>query len=267
MQFLDERFTETRSEVLRAAADGDWSEFFQQYLKPCWREVVIGCRQRNLDFAAGDDIFQDFVLRVLRDGKFGAQARTALLECGKDPSRRDNLPARYLAMEKTPLGSVRFRTYLKAVVRNIVLEFIRAKSKQPEPLEVNNMLQHQIWIDRSVTLSIDRHWIVMSLETAARRLRAESNSAKTKGKRRWFDILYNSVVSGMTQEAIAQKLGLDASTVSELTKDARTHFVALLHDTTGIQDLVELKDTVARAPHALRSAFENACDDNSVFNE
>ena len=259
-------FPETHSGTLRAAAQGDWSGFFQQYFRPTWNEVVVACRCRNIPLVNTEDLFGELIVRLLRDGRFNPELQKVLREHHLDDKFRGNLVARYLVARQLPMKSARFRTYLKQVIRNLILECLRDRPRQPKSLESPEHAELQPAIYDSVSHSLERRWIAESLREAALELKLESQQARTRGKRRMFQVVYHSIVEGRTSVEIAEHFGLDRSTISELLTLGRAKFVKLLKLITGLTNLEELKRTVADAPEALRDAFvEAGKDEGTVF--
>ncbi|MCA9124136.1 MAG: sigma-70 family RNA polymerase sigma factor [Planctomycetaceae bacterium] len=251
-------FPETKSDVLRAAGEGEWLAFFDEYLKPCWREIVIRCRLNRIPLENADDLFQELNMRLLREGRLGKYVRELLRSTGEDPEFRGNAAARYLVAKSNPAGSPRFRTYLKGIIRNLILESLMDRGRQPLSLEhsLGNPLEPRI--DESIGGSLDRQWTIQCLDMAAIQLLAESNDATTKGKRRMFDLIYLETVAGLSQVDIARQLNLNPSTVSDLKRIARTRLVGILREVTGVAELNELRNIVAGSAEALRASFQRA---------
>ncbi len=128
-------FSETQTQVLAKAAAGNWGPFFDQYLRPCWREVVIACRSRQIPLPDADDLYQELMLRLLRDAGFTRRIRRVLSQENQDPDFRGNLPARYLKHRELSLRSAQFRTYLSGITRNPhTLASHRASRGNPDAL-------------------------------------------------------------------------------------------------------------------------------------
>jgi len=251
----DSSFPDTRTEVLSEAAAGNWDPFIDLYLRPCWREVVITCRQRRIPMPEADDLFQELMLRLLRDSGFNHKIRSVLAEQCRDPDFHGNMPGRYLVYRQLPLRSARFRTYLKGVVRNLVLEAVRGIRRGPKQLDDQAWQALEPWIEESVTRSVDRRWVSNCLAEAAWQLKATSEKSRTRGRRRLFEILYLSTVEGRSAGQIAEGLGLGRTTISGLLSEARGRFVTLLGKITGITDLAELKDLLGHSAEDLEQAL------------
>ena len=79
-------FPETDSDILRQAAAGIWEPFFDGYLAPCWQETVTACRARRIPLSDADDLFQELMVRLLRDGRFQRSVRSAWKNDHPDPT-------------------------------------------------------------------------------------------------------------------------------------------------------------------------------------
>lgn len=243
-------FPETQTTILTEAADGAWVRFFQEYLAPCWHEIVLACRGRQLPLHDAADLLQELSVRLMRDGRFKGEWSSD----GHGGARRGNIPRRFLAHRAAGLPAARFRTYLKQVIQNLIRERLRAQRRQPKPLG-DDLAQLEPWVEDSISVSVDRHWVAQSLVQAARQLEAESRRARTRGQQRLFQVLYLSAVQGYSAATIAADLGLDRTTVAELVTRARQRFVEILGQCTGITSRAELKSHVAAVPEALPRAL------------
>ena len=254
-------FPQTETVVLTAAADGHWEPFFRAYLQPCWREVVIACRRHGLRLADPDDLYQELMLRVIRDAGFGHRVKQALTANAEDPEARDNLPGRYLKYRELPLPTARFRTYLKTVIRNLLHEAVRTERRQPRKLDTRHRIVLEPWIEESLTCYLDRQWIIDCLTEAAWQVHRESTSTRTRGKARRFDVLYRSTVKGESPGVIALEYGVDRSTISASLTEARGKFVDCLRQVAGITDLGELGDLLSNMADELKAALIRVHDD------
>ena len=252
---VSEGFPETRTEVLQQAAAGNWAPFLDQYLRPCWREVVIACRRHGIPLPDADDLYQELMLRLLREGGFGPHTRGVLAEKEQDADYRANLAGRYLKFRELPLRSARFRTYLKDVIRNLVLEALRSRRRRPKPLsdQVESFLEP--WFEQSISQSLDRQWIAGCLVEAAWCLWSESARARTRGQRRLFEVLYLFTVEDRTPADIARQFGLDRTTISGLLTDAKARFMVHLQKAAAIAAVEELRGAVAGLAGELEAAM------------
>ncbi len=253
-----DEFPETQTEVLAHAAAGDWSRFFAEYLRPCWREVVLACRQRNLPLGEAEDVYQELIVRLLRDGTFNAHARQLLRQRNEDSQFRANLPGRFLKHRELPLPSARFRTYLKQAIQNIVGETVRKNRRRPENLSAAQWSSIEPWVEQSVSWSLDRRWLTHCLVTAAVRLREQSLGAPTRGRRRLFKALYLSAVCEWSSQQIADQFGVDRTTVAHLLRTAQTEFMMLLQQVTGVYETEELHGLLSGSADQLQSALSKA---------
>lgn len=247
-------FPETHSAVLAQAAAGNWRPFLEQYLQPCWREVAIACRRRRLPLNDAADVFQELMVRLIRKSRFGAAMRHALRESGASGDFQGNLPARYLKGRDGHAPSARFRTYLKAAIRNLVTEAVRQRLRQPRYCESQEFSD----LAQASTQEIDRHWMAERLALAAGELHRDCQAARTRGQRRLFDVLYRSIVDELPTAKIAEEFQVDRTTVAALLTQARERFVTLLKNATGIEDLDELRRSVAAVPDAMSQAMRSA---------
>ncbi len=249
------KFPETQSEILREAADGVWERFLGEYLRPCWREIVLSCRARRILLGDAEDLFQELALRLMKEGwsrdKPGARSPP-------QPSVRGNLPARYLRHRDEGSGTAKFRTFLKCVIRNLVLERVRQRQRWPQSLAAEGCRKIETWLEETVSEAIDRQWLADCLLLAARHLREESARARTRGKRRMFDLLYRSITLRQSAAAIAREYGVDRSVIAEMLPLARQRFLMLLSQVTEIDGVDELQRQVASVPETLLDAFEQA---------
>lgn len=251
----EQDFPRTRTEVLAAAADGRWDPFFEEYLHPCWREIWLVCRSHGITLADAEDLYQELMLRVIQHAAFGPQVRQALAEEKESPDFRANLPGRYLKYRELPLDTARFRTFLKKVIRNVVLESLRRAQKIPKPLDSEQFQAVEPWIEQSITRSLDRQWGVQCLAEAAWRLHHESAGARTRARRRLFEVLYLSTAQGRSPGWIAGEYDLDRTTVSGLLSQARARFLFHLQKVSGINDPAELGDLLSGAGRELKEAL------------
>ena len=255
-----DEFPETQVDVLRKAAAGDWAPFLEEYLRPCWREVVLTCRQHNLPLSESDDLYQELMLRLLRSSGLNREVRRLMVRENQDPSFRGNLPGRYLYLRhlELPVPSARFRTYLKRTIRNLVLDAVRKAYRRPQRQMVRELAAAEPWIEESITHSLDRRWVANCLLKAAFLLRTESRAARSRGKRRLFETLYLASVEHWPSERIARKFGLHRTTVSDLLSRARSRLAVLLRQTTGVTDSAELRELLAGNIDELRNALAQA---------
>jgi len=251
-------FPDTQTEVLAQAAAGNWEPFFDAYLRPCWREVVMACRARQIALPDADDLYQELMLRLIQDGGFNRQIRDMLAQEHEDPKFRANLPGRYLRYREMPLQSARFRTYLKRVIENLVLEAVRKAQRRPKQLRDQESDPHHPWIEESITGWLDRQAVSECLAKAALQFQTDCAAAGTRGRRRLFEILYLSTVEGQSPGMIAEKYGVDRSTVSGMLTEARGRFAAKLGQIAGISDTAELGELLADSMDELKNALMRA---------
>lgn len=257
----DDPFPDTRTEILEEAAAGNWRPFLEEYLRPCWREVVIACHTRRLPIPDAEDLYQELMVRIIREAPFGRGVQHILAEQQLDPHVRANLPGRYLMYRKLPLESARFRTYLKRTIQNVLLETMRKQKRRPEQLDSDDWKVLEPWIEQSISASLDRRWMSTCLTEAALRLRSESVSARTRGRRRLFDVLYLSTVEGLPAEKIAGHYGIHRTTIADLLTRARDRLVELMHEVTGIAEPSELKELMAANVSELKEALTHVRQD------
>lgn len=259
-----DRFPETLSDLLREAAGGDWDRFFREYLKPCWREIVLACRRRRLPLDDADDLFQELAVRLMREGRSRAGPAPSDPAAGPDAGQCGNPVKRFLGHREAGQPGAKFRTFLKKVVQNLILEHLRQKRARPLALDGSDGPRLEPWVEDSISLSVDRRWVACCLEQAARQLRAESEAARTRGQRRLFPVLYLSTVKRWKAERMAHEFGLDRSTVADLLSRARQRFVQILGQITGITDPEELKGHVEGESDALIRALSAASDERTT---
>lgn len=242
----DETFPQTRTRILAAAAAGQWQEFADAYLRPCWREVVLECRRHGASLPDADDLFQELWLRLLKTGAL--QVEEVL---GEEGAFRGNLPARFLEHRRRLGRTARFRTYLKQVLAHLLWERHRAQGRtealadQPPGAEP--------WIEQSLSCALDRQLVAASLQLAAEQLRDEC-SLTTKGRSRWFELLVRSTSHGESPGKLAHEWGVDRTTISSQLAQARGRFAEILCELTGLTeaelpsliDVTALQDTLAK---------------------
>ena len=247
-----ELFPPTRSQVLRAAADQDWTAFLAAYLRPCWREVLLVCRKQGVRIDDAHDVYQELLLRLMRPGRIKhatGQDNDQALPLG-------NLPARYLLGKQLGISDARFRTYLKITVVNLVREHLRWQRRRRErqaPMEWDELIPA---IEQSITLSLDRQRVAAAILQAASDLRDESRSATTKAHRRQYAVLQATIAFGQSPEEIATGLGLSRSTVTGIMTAARARFIEILRARTGMPGRSELKQMLHHHAADLVSAFQ-----------
>lgn len=247
-----EHFPSTRTEVLAAAAAGDFREFAARYLRPCWKEVLFACRRRGLYIDSADDVFQELMVRLMQSGRFAAASgRRSDLE-----TQRGNIPDRYLRARGTAIGSAKFRTYLKGVIANVVLETLRRQRKGHQPPVDLELLVPAI--EDSLTLSLDRRWWEDAVGLAAERLATDSRTATTKGTKRLFEVLRLTIVERLPADAIATRFEIDRTGVSRLLASARRQFILHLSALTAIKSEAELGRRLTATPDVLTAALVRA---------
>jgi hypothetical protein len=251
-------FPNTRLSVLRQAAGGEWETFLRAYLEPCWREIVVACRVRGIGLDESEELFQELMVRLIKPGALHRAAETAEALQSRGGPFRGNLPARYLWHQVAGGDPVRFQTYLKGTILNLIRESLRRRARQPKHRLDEQLAELEPAVEHSVSEHLDRRWFFDCLDEAAARFRAECHAARTKGRQRLFDVLYRSIAEEQSPGVIALQSGLDRTTVSGLLRQARNRFVAILEELSGIADLPELKARLGRDPHALQSAFRKA---------
>lgn len=238
-------FPETQSEILAAAAAGDWERFFGAYLEPCWREIVITCRSRQIPMSDAGDFIQELALRLMRRPELRGELSNAVAVGA-------NLAGRFLSNEEQGLATGRFRSFLKGVIANLFREYFRQRAKSAQALDSKLDLA----IQDSVSKSLDRHWILGCLDDAATQMWEESRNATTKADRRLFELLYQTLVVGRSIQELAAELNLDRSTVNQQVAAARERFVRILEIRTGVTDREELRRMLAAEPHRLIESVE-----------
>ena len=256
-----EGFPETRTEILEEAAQGNWTPFLDAYLRPCWREVVIACRSRHIPLPDADDLYQELMVRLIRDAGFNRRVLDALAEAERDSPFRGNLPGRYLEYRKLAFRSARFRTYLKRVIHNLVLEAVRRQRRQPKRLSDESLQGFEPWMERSISHLLDRQWTADCLKEAVSQLRAECDQASTRGQRRLFKVLYLATIEGRSAGEIAEQCGVHRTTIAELLGRARKRLIELLSQVTGIKDPAELTDLLSASAEDLNSALRAQGED------
>lgn len=244
-------FPETEESVLAQAAGGDWERFLRAYIEPCWREMLIVCRQRGISLVDGEDLFQSLMLRLLQEGR----TRLPGGDDGQAASITGNLPARYVQYCRRQTESVRFRTYLKGTIVNIVREALRKQARRAEQPLIDQYPAIEPELEESITQSLERHWLSECLYETARQFQELSRAQRTRGRRRLYDVLYRSIVDDQSPGFIAQQYGIDRSTVARLLTDARKQFVSLLQQVTGIDDPADLKRMLSHEPRLLQQAL------------
>lgn len=257
-------FPPTQTILLAAAAAGRWEEFLAAYLRPCWENVAAACRAKGFQLHDADDLFQELVIRLMRPGKFAAvtKRRAADVELA---AFTGNLPARYLRYRKLPLESARFRTYLKNVIANLLLEAWRRRKKFRRQVPLVEEPQWSEWLERSIDVSIERHCLRDALQKAVDDLFREVAAASTQGRQRYFAYLYYGYVRQLSHGVIALKFDIDRTTVSEGYGEARKRLIELMQQRLGTDAEEELRDwlnangpIVAQTFAAYRDAIERA---------
>lgn len=259
-------FPETQTQVLAHAAQGEWEPFFQNYLRPCWLAVCQECRVWGLQEATAEDLFGELVVRLMRDGRFQREIRTAADE-DQQPAKPQNIPARFLAYRGLPLRQARFRNYLRKVIGNLALEAIRGAARRPQLADDERLEQAGAQLEAALGRGLDRKWLLDCLASAAWQLNAESRSSRTRARRRRFHILYFSAVRNQSAGKLAQDLGLDRSTVAALLSEARRRFLGILAQITGISDAAELRDLLQDEASQLQAALAQVYADQAATSE
>ena len=147
---------------------------------------------------------------------------------------------------------------MKSVIQNLVLEQVRQRQRRPQSLAAESSPKIELWLEEAVSEVIDRQWLAECLLVAARELREESARARTRGKRRMFDLLYRSTTLRQAAAPIAREYGVERSVIAEMLPQARQRFLKLLSQVTEIDSEDELQRQVARVPESLLDAFEQA---------
>ena len=248
----EQGFPATQTAILKEAAAGNWGRFLEEYLRPCWREITISCRSHGIPLTEADDLFQELIVRLLREGR---------LNRVREPRKkrrevfRANIPAKYLKYRDLSLRTARFRTVLKSVIRNLLLESLRGRRKFPKTIGTFDGAAFEPVVSESVALHVDRQWVGESLFEAARRLAAESAAATTRGKKRMFGIFFQATVQGKSSALIAKKYGVDRTTIADLLSQARTRFTQILREVSGRDDLNQIEKAVIKHPELMIEAL------------
>jgi DNA-directed RNA polymerase specialized sigma24 family protein len=217
--------------------------------------VLIACRSRGIQLPDAEDLYQELILRLLRDSRFSRPFRDLLARENQDPDLRANPVSRYLKARDLPMRSGRFRAFLKGVIRNLLLEGMRKGRRQPRCLTDHDLEDVQPWMEQSISRLLDRQWLARCLTEAAWQLRRESESAPTRAQRRLFEILYLSTAESRSQDEIAERYGVHRTVVSRLLGEARRRFVSFLQGIAGISDQGELRVLLADSAEELKSAI------------
>lgn len=245
-----EFFPTTQSKVLLAAAQGDFQAFCEYYLRPCWREVVLICRQKGLSIADPDDVYQELMLRLLDDGAFGAKAQR---EDSALRSVRANIPARYLLYRGAHPGTAKFRTYLKRVIENLVLESLRREGRHRRRRVELDLVSPVV--EQSLSETYDPRWSDQCVAEAIGLLAKESREATTKGVRRWFKMLRFALADGLSIDQIAQRFDIERSVASRQLAEAKQRLLLHMRRLTGIQDEARIRAVMRRSMRAVQRAF------------
>jgi DNA-directed RNA polymerase specialized sigma24 family protein len=254
----DDEFPPTQTTVLAEAAAGNWDRFFAIYLRPCWAEVVRACRQRGLSLGESEELFQELSLRLMREAKARRSRLAGPAHRRSEVEIRGNLPRRYLEHRRLFETTARFRTYLKSVIEHLVLERLRERRRLPQPTTSIERKAVDPAVAEIVSASVDRPWLLGCCDDAVRRLRQESETAATRGRRRLFGVLHGTLVERKTSRQLAAELAIDRTTVSQLLAQGRRRFIELLGESTGIDDVGELKQLLAAAADVLAEALADA---------
>lgn len=249
-------FEDTRTEILAEAARGNWDRFFEQYLEPCWRELVLVCRTRGIALSDAEDFHQEFLARLMQDGRFGGRTRRALSEHGQAPDFRGNMPARYLRFRESSLRSAKFRNYLKRAIRLLVAEQLRRSKRQSAAARAACENDLPRWVNESVSRSLDRRWALACLEEAVTRFSRECAAARTRGRRRLFAVLYLNTVVEQSHDTIAKAYGVHRTTVVKLLAEARERLVLHLREVSGLEELEYLRELLGEVPDAIKRALD-----------
>ncbi len=249
-------FPETHMSLIIDAAAGEWSPFLREYLRPCWREVLLVCRQWNLPAPDADDLFQELMVRLFQPGSFRLRAAEAIAAVAPGTKLKGNSAERYLVYTQAVGKSAKFRTYLKQMILNVVRERVRSRAKSPKQLDSETLSGFEPEVEQSISRSLDDRWFEDCLAAACDRLFADSQAAKTKGRRRLFELFYSMVVDGDTIEAIAQRLDIHRSALSPYVAQSRNMFIEHLQAVTGIDELPELMALLVQHRQALKTALK-----------
>lgn len=244
---------ETKTEVLQRASAGDWSAFLRHYLQPCCREISSRLRYRGRAPLDAEDLFQELIVRLMRPSSFSAKLQEIFAKHGLSRVGPSTLPQRYLQFRELPLQSMRFRQFLKGTIRNVTREALRRRDlHHASGVEIEAV---EPWIEESISTSLDRRWMIDCLSEAAEQLRRESNAARTAGPRSYFRVLYLAFVHGKSTQEIADSMGRHRAVAGRRWREARTRYIELLHEYSGIEDETELREMLRGVPGALREAF------------
>lgn len=244
-----DHFPDTISEILADAAAGKWDEFLSAYLRPCWREVAIHCRMYGFSDTDAEEMLQELLARLV------TPRRDVTLPSDEGAK---NVPARFLTQRRSGIVTAQFHTWLKAIIKNVVYEFVRSR-KRRQTVRLDQIAPEKLTeLESSLTVLLDRHWLRDTLCRAAGDLHRESAAARTKGARRLFVVLVRTTILRESASEIAASCGIDRTTVSELVGRARTRFVELACQAAKIDDPIELRTQIERTPEVLLDALREA---------
>lgn len=169
-----------------------------------------------------------------------------------------NVPARFLGQRQQGAVTVQFHTWLKAIIRNVVYEFVRSRKRRRAAPLWEIAPEELMKLESSLTAILDRQWLKDTLFRAACELQRESATARTKGARRLFALLVRTSILREPAQDIATSLGVDRTTVSGLIARSRARFVELACQAARIDDSSELRAQIERAPEVLVEAIRGA---------
>jgi DNA-directed RNA polymerase specialized sigma24 family protein len=248
-------YPETQSKILEAAAAGDWQAFLQSYLAPICTDLQRFGKRFGINLTDQDDLRQDLMLRLMTPKMIAEIAQCTAAE----PVTTDaNLVGRYLTQPGVTFRSGRFRAYLHGVIRNVVLESLRRRANLRHRTVPWDEAEFAAAVDESLSHAMDRQWIGHCLDEAACAVRRDAATARSKARRREFEILCLALVDRKSVAEIAQHYGLEENTASGCLRDARERFVQHLERLTGIDHRGQLKQAVAAIPDRLVDALSRA---------
>jgi len=216
----------------------------------------MACRQHGIPLGEEQELFQEFVTRLVSDSGFGPDIRRLLEEAQQDPALHGNLAFRYLVSRAICSPSARFRTVLKAVIRNVILEASRIRRRFPQAQPQEELERRGAWIEHSVDTWLDRQWAADRIVSAMRDFCQACRVAPTRARRRLFEVLYWASKPGESATSVAQRYGLDPSTIADNIRDARLQLADHLQRATGIRNYDELASLLRRYADVLSNALD-----------
>jgi len=259
----------TRLSVLKEAASGEWAQFWTVYLQPCLRELTLELRRCGLNSVRPEELLSQLHLALARSAKHGEVARRELTAANSDFVVQGNVPAKHLrlvaaASEGYSVSVAKFRTLLRRIISRLVLDAVRT-NRSGHAFTRPNLDSPLKAVDEPDGSPIDdwadQLWIVDLLRATCQAFFSVCDASRTKGRRRFPRLLYDSLVDECSPQEIALREGYERSWISRQLAAAEALFASCLKHQYREDERHEVQRVLSdQTPGLIREIFQQEYD-------